>query len=65
MRSTNVLARTAMAGLALLGLSATAAAQGRIKKNVIYGMCCRLVCWTFTILRRRMALASSSSRAAA
>ncbi len=32
MRSTNVLARTAMAGLALLGLSATAAAQGRVEK---------------------------------
>ena len=38
MQSTNLLARAAMAGLALLGFSVTAAAQGRVEKNVVYGM---------------------------
>ena len=38
MRSMNFLARMAMAGLALLGLNVAAAAQGRVEKNVVYGM---------------------------
>jgi acetyl esterase/lipase len=38
MRSTHFLARMAMAGLALLGLNGAAAAQGRVEKNVVYGM---------------------------
>ena len=38
MQNTNGLARTAIAGLALLGLSVTTAAQGRVEKNVVYGM---------------------------
>ena len=38
MRSMNILARMAMAGLALLGLNVAAAAQGRVEKNVVYGM---------------------------
>jgi len=38
MRSMNFLARIAMTGLALLGLSVAAAAQGRVEKNVVYGM---------------------------
>src|SRR5437867_2336022 len=38
MHSTNVFARMAMAGLMLFGFGATAAAQGRVEKNVVYGM---------------------------
>jgi acetyl esterase/lipase len=38
MQSKNLLASTAMAGLALLGFSVAAAAQGRVEKNVVYGM---------------------------
>ncbi|HMJ87612.1 MAG TPA: hypothetical protein VK504_30750, partial [Vicinamibacterales bacterium] len=38
MHNTNFLGRTSMAGLVLLGLSVTAAAQGRVEKNVVYGM---------------------------
>lgn len=38
MQSTNVFARIAMGGLVLLGLGVTPAAQGRVEKNVVYGM---------------------------
>jgi acetyl esterase/lipase len=38
MLRTYFLARMAIAGLALLGLSVNAAAQGRVEKNVVYGM---------------------------
>ena len=38
MQSPNVFARMAMSGLVLLGVGATANAQGRVEKNVVYGM---------------------------
>jgi acetyl esterase/lipase len=38
MQSTNVFARMAMSVVVLLGLGATANAQGRVEKNVVYGM---------------------------
>jgi acetyl esterase/lipase len=38
MQNINSLGRTALAGLCLLGLGATAAAQARVEKNVVYGM---------------------------
>jgi hypothetical protein len=38
MQTTNLFARIAISGLVLLGLGAPATAQGRVEKNVVYGM---------------------------
>ena len=60
--SINRIRRIVVAGLVLLALSVTAAAQARVETNVVYGMYSgtRHCCWTSTIQSSRMASVSSS-----